>query len=55
MRFVDIQVVRFVVSLPDVAQSRGVLLQQTVDGVQPEPATVVILLGEGSSQLLVLH
>ena len=37
--------VRFVVSLPDIAQSGRVLLQQTVDGVNPEPATIIILLG----------
>ena len=38
--------VRFVVSLPDVAQSGAVLLQQAVDGINPEPATVVILLSQ---------
>ena len=47
MRFVTIQVVRFVVCLADVGQSGGVLLQQTVDGINPKPTTVVILLGEG--------
>ena len=46
LRFVHIQVVRFVVSLPDVAQSGAVLLQQAVDGINPEPATVVILLSQ---------
>ena len=44
LRFVTVQVVRFVVCLADVGQSGGVLLQQTVDGVNPEPAAVVILL-----------
>ena len=42
--FVHIQVVGLVVGLPDVGQSGGVLLQQAVDGVDPEPAAVVILL-----------
>ena len=44
LRLVEIQVVRFVVGLANVGQSGGVLLQQTVDGVNPEPAAVVILL-----------
>ena len=44
LRRVEIQVVRFVVGLANVGQSGGVLLQQTVDGVNPEPAAVVILL-----------
>ena len=52
LRFVDIQVVGFVVSLADVAQSRGVLHQQAVDGVNPEPTTVVILLDDGFKLVL---
>ena len=44
LRLVEIQVVRFVVGLANVGQSRSVLLQQTVDWVNPEPAAVVILL-----------
>ena len=44
MRFVDVKMIGLVVSLADVAQSRAVLLQEAVDGIQPEPATVVIFL-----------
>ena len=36
--------VGLVVGLADVGQSGRVLLQQAVDGVDPEPAAVVILL-----------
>ena len=42
--FVHIQVVGLVVGLADVGQSGRVLLQQAVDGVDPEPTAVVILL-----------
>ena len=54
MRFVDVQMIRLVVSLADVAQSRAVLLQEAVDGIQPEPATVVIFL-RATGQILVLN
>ena len=47
--------VRFVVSLSHSGESRGVEVEQTVDRVQPEPPTVVMVLGKHQHQVKIFH
>ena len=55
LRFVGLSVVRFVVSLSYSGESRGVEVEKTVDRVQPEPPTVIVVLGKYQFRNLPLH
>ena len=46
LRFVGLSVVGFVVGLSNSGKRGGVELKQTVGRVQPEPSTVVVVLGK---------